>query len=139
MKTFLSVTFALFTLAAPAVAETTTMKGEIPFSFTAGSQVLPAGEYTMTVDTALMRVIIYSGDAHFSAVVNLTLSGISRSAAKAQGCALQFRRLGAQYFLTGVWTTSDTDGLSVSPSRRYTELANAQAYGGEAVVTSATR
>ena len=56
-KWMISVAFALFALLASAVAQTGAILISIPFNFTVGEQILPAGDYRVSIDGALLRVM----------------------------------------------------------------------------------
>lgn len=55
--------FALFLLAAgAALGQTTNMRFDIPFTFYAGGEVLPAGEYQVQYDPLMRRIALLSLD-----------------------------------------------------------------------------
>lgn len=126
-KTVLAVlSAALVLLAAPAGAQATTLRFDVPFAFTAGGTVLPAGEYHVTLYTDQMRVLISSIAGTGISVVPYIPGGAARPAAQADRGMLRFQRLGDRYFLIGVWRPGYADGHSIAPSPRLLEAAKAK-------------
>jgi hypothetical protein len=78
----------------------------IPFEFSVGTKVLPAGEYTVRY-MAQGTLVIQSGDRHVSQVFNIlsTQAGTGRDES-----SLVFTRYGDQYFLSKIWTAGDNIG-----------------------------
>jgi len=109
-------------LSAAAHAQTTQLKVTVPFEFTAGNTVLPAGEYNIRSMGA------WGGPALSVLNVNsnagtIVLSASSRSQKPTADAKLVFRRYGQQYFLAEVWNRHSSDGNQIQISSRQTELA----------------
>ncbi len=117
----LSLAIPLFAAAAP--SQTRTVRCEIPFQFIAGNQVLPAGEYRLTVDPDHMLFLIHSVANAESWMIRYSPGGLGRDADKTGNGMLRFAKYGTQYFLTGVWEPGRVDGNRVLPSRRLVESA----------------
>lgn len=106
------------------------MKANIPFSFTIGSQTLPAGEYTIRYvnqDSGKTALLFKSADGRTSRIVNMMMSQKEEALTKA---SLVFNRYGESYFLSEVWTGADQYGLSLPKSRaerNLSEIAKADA------------
>ena len=95
----------------------------IPFSFTVGSKVFPAGEYVvahLNPQSDKAALLIKSADGRMSKIVLMT----PVQAGEAQESArLVFNRYGEQYFLAQVWTPADNMGLELPKSRSERTLA----------------
>ena len=72
LMAFILVTFFAV---GPAFGQQSTMRLEIPYEFTFGSKVLPAGTYTFSVDNSSLRVQSASSRATFTALVLVRLGG----------------------------------------------------------------
>ena len=100
----------------------------IPFSFTVGSKVFPAGQYVVTrlnAQSDKATLVIKSADGRTSKIV-LALAPVQ--AGKVQERArLVFNRYGGQYFLSQVWTPADNVGLELLKSRSERTLARSSA------------
>ena len=107
-----------------ASAQGQVLKADIPFEFTVGKAILPAGEYLVKMpETGGARVITFKkadGEAH---AIVLTNPVKSKDAEIASG--LVFVKAGDQYFLYQVHTEGRETGLEVIKSKRMTgsELA----------------
>ena len=102
----------------PLLAQTITLKGNVPFDFHMGKVDMPAGEYTVHQSGALVTVRS-AADRHVSAMY-LTLP-TPAPAARANG-ALVFNRYGDDYFLAKVWIPNSTEGRALPTSSREKEL-----------------
>ncbi len=106
------------------------MKAHIPFSFTIGSQTLPAGDYTVRYinqDSGKTALLFKSADGRTSRIVNMI--GTQREEAEGKA-SLVFNQYGESYFLSEVWTGGDQYGLSLPKSRaerKLNEIAQAEA------------
>jgi hypothetical protein len=88
----------------------------IPFAFTIGDRVMPAGDYAVrcTNPSSDAKVLqLTSSNSHESALIR-TSSVIGKSENNAK---LVFNRYGNQYFLAQVWLASDADGMQAPKSR----------------------
>jgi hypothetical protein len=123
-----SVTVALGVLlsAATAVAQPPSMRVAIPFAFTAGSRVLPAGEYRVTVDTDFLISRITSGTDE-GVLVQLVPGGTPRHPGKLESGMLQFHKYGERYVLSGIWRAGSIAGNEVVGARPPVEFAKAEA------------
>ncbi len=82
----------------PASAQSTTLKANIPFEFSAGTSVMPAGDYTVKGSWSSTRVLVRSDDS--SAAEYLTAqAGQTAPGASDRNSKLIFHRVGDQYFL----------------------------------------
>jgi hypothetical protein len=71
----------------------------VPFDFSVGRTVLPAGEYTFSADNQAVRIQSKDGRSHAIALPQRTL-GASHIQSDVR---LTFRRYGDQYYLSQVW------------------------------------
>jgi hypothetical protein len=99
----------------------------VPFDFTVGKTMLPAGKYTVERAEAHGVLLIYSGDRQASAGIT-TISVEAREIPKQ--AKLEFRHYGSEYFLARVWEQGDRTGRALAPSRRERNLARHLASNG---------
>jgi len=71
----------------------------VPFQFSVGDRVLPAGDYTFTAESQIVRVRNKNGNQSIVALPQRTIAA-SRNE---QQTKLTFRRYGDQYFLSQIW------------------------------------
>jgi len=85
------------------------IKGKVPFQFTAGKTVLPAGDYEFIPDPTmgLVRVSTPKGSAVVVQVVTRLAAGIHTTAADAHAV---FDKVGNTYTLSEIWLP-DEDGF----------------------------
>ena len=95
-------------------------KINVPFEFSAGKQVLPAGEYVVrqVFGGSVVRIQAVEGDAIATVQTHSVQSKSDQSKAR-----LVFRRYGDQYFLSQVFGSNDIKGRELSRSRREREFA----------------
>ena len=92
------------------------LRVSIPFGFSAGNTLLPAGEYRVHVvnpasDRSVLQIAGIDGGS--SVMVGTTdIQASSPSKAK-----LTFRRYGDQYFLAQVWMSAETSGFATPNSK----------------------
>ncbi|HEV7681610.1 MAG TPA: hypothetical protein VGO68_05775 [Pyrinomonadaceae bacterium] len=92
----------------------------IPFAFTIGDRVMPAGDYAVrcTNPSSDAKVLQLTNGRESVLLRTNTVSGKSEDNAK-----LVFNRYGDQYFLAQVWLASDADGMQALKSRTEKRLA----------------
>jgi hypothetical protein len=96
------------------------LRANIPFNFVVGSQPLPAGDYSVK-QVSQVAIVFQSEDSRSSAIVLTT----AVQAKKIQEVGkLVFNRYGDQYFLSQIWTPSESTGREVTKSRVEREIAN---------------
>jgi hypothetical protein len=96
------IAIALFAVASilgagNALAQDHQVKATVPFDFTVGNKLLPAGNYTIT-SVSVNQIEIRSWDQHV-AMLSLTLADDKQSK---NGSKLVFDKIGRQYFLTDI-------------------------------------
>src|SRR5690242_1387690 len=87
-----------------------------PFAFNAGNDVLPAGDYRVTIvnpssDHSVLRIT--SSDGKSSTMIR-TIDVEGWATAKAK---LSFRRYADHYFLATVWMAGESTGLATPTSK----------------------
>jgi hypothetical protein len=104
-STFAMLSVLFLVMVANAQAQSKTMlEVTIPFEFQIGSEVLPAGEYSikqLTQNTVLLR----SADGRMKAIAPMTATVEVGANERAEHERLVFRQYGKQYFLSQVWMT----------------------------------
>ena len=120
-------------LAAVVVQAQTTQKliVNVPFSFAAGTTVLPAGEYKVDLAVAPGVLGLQSAD-HKSTALVMGISAESRE--KPRQAKLTFKCYGTRYFLSQVWPASSSIGREIPPTDREKEAAQSAATRGQVVV-----
>jgi len=101
------------------------LRFHVPFAFTAGNNVLPAGDYRVTIvnpssDHSVLRIT--SSDGRSTMIQTTDVEGWAAPKAK-----LSFRHYGDRYFLAQVWMAGESTGL-VAPTSK-TEKALRQQFG----------
>lgn len=122
MKNFaailLTACVAFVTLAATPSHSQVLIKADVPFSFSAGYGVLPAGEYGIT-RTGQMALLLSSGQRGIELMMPKTTDWRSDFDTP----KLVFHRYGAEYFLAEIWAGDAVRKLAVHPRER--QLAKA--------------
>jgi hypothetical protein len=127
---FFALSAAALLWVAPAGAQDSRMRMEIPFTFVAGGHVLPAGHYWVTVDQDFGRCL-FAGQADSTAqMIRLSPVTDNRPLAKAEQGTLRFTRYGGQHFLSNVWRPGQRYGNRVVASRRLLEAAKSKVSDG---------
>jgi hypothetical protein len=114
------------------------VKADIPFDFTVGNQVLPAGEYLVTAQGSANQAILIRSTDSKSAAMKTTFSCASANPSK--GTKLVFHTLGGRYFLWQVWAQDYSQGRELPKSSAEVEMAkNHQAAGVFILAARSTR
>jgi hypothetical protein len=112
----------LFAVAAPLQAGSILnheMTVTVGFEFAAGDKLLPAGEYTVRLNSERGTVVL-RGEGQ-KPLMLLTARKESRSAP--QRGKLVFQRYGTSFFLNEVWGQDNSVGQTLAPSAREKEMA----------------
>jgi hypothetical protein len=112
----------LFAVAAPLQAGSILNHGmtvTVGFEFAAGDKLLPAGEYTVQLNSERGTVVL-RGEGQ-KPLMLLTARKESRSAP--QRGKLVFQRYGTSFFLNEVWGQDNSVGQTLAPSAREKEMA----------------
>jgi len=112
----------IMSISARAQNNATRLSANIPFEFSVGNQMMPAGEYTITCTnpTSDLKVLqLRTRDGHES--VLLRTSSVIRNAPG--DAKLVFNRYGNQYFFAQAWFQADSTGMQASKSRSEKQIA----------------
>jgi len=110
----------LLLTAAMASAQTLRVAVKVPFSFVAGSQSLPAGDYTMELNRERNIVVLRSGDRFGKVKATMTATNSELTATPDKSYAI-FQGYGGQYFLAEIWRQGA--GQVLTPGKFEQELA----------------
>ncbi|MCI0351756.1 MAG: hypothetical protein L0Z53_20235 [Acidobacteriales bacterium] len=111
-------------LAASAQAQSK-IRVNVPFDFTIGSTLLPAGEYTVlpaSQNAPSEVLLVRDADGRARAV---TMGIRIEPDSKATEAKLVFHRYGDQYFLSQIWLNAGEAGSEMVPGSHERELARA--------------
>jgi hypothetical protein len=114
---------------APAEAQSSiALKAIVPFSFKVLNVAFPAGHYTINLVRRLNQDVLWLRNSDTQASVNfMTYGGKSRRIH--DDPYLVFHCYGDQYFLSQVWTLSDSAGRELAESASEREVAQATSRG----------
>jgi hypothetical protein len=119
--------------AAAAFAQSSTLHANVPFNFIVGTQVMPAGQYTVDSGSFNAAVIIRSDDC-VRATMAVFGSGL-RSTATSNLGKLVFHRYGGTYFLSEIWQPGN-EGRQLPETSRERELAAKQVAPERSTITA---
>jgi hypothetical protein len=126
MKRITAIAFlaiANFALAGTSFAQSTGVRANVPFDFTVGNKLLPAGTYTIKEQSD--HVILITNHDKPIAAISLVNGDSKRSP---NGGKLSFHRYGSQYFLSEILCDQADMNLQVptSDTERRTALQEAK-------------
>lgn len=122
MKTVLHTLFAaLLAVASASIAQTKPgdLTVDVPFAFVVAGKQLPAGHYTVNMDTNFVRITTAG------AGVMITTHAASRNTG--DGTKVVFHRYGDTYFLSSMWVSGNNIGRELLPSRTERDMARRKA------------
>ncbi len=109
----------------PLAAQTFVLKANIPFEFTVGNKVLPAGEYMISSDGMSPTVQLRGEASHVAALTMVFHRQLASVQDPAGLTKLTFNRYGNRYFLSEVDDGYLEAGFVVPESHTERELAQA--------------
>ena len=137
----LGVALAITSAVAPAAAFSfESIKVDVPFDFSDGQRMYPAGKYTIRpVGVNTNPAIRIAGDDGKTS--GMFLAGVGETIQPRNETALIFHRYGDQYFLFQIWTAGETTGVEIpkSSAERRIERASEAQRGESALITIAAR
>ena len=134
-KNLIAVVTLGLMLAAPALAQTASMKVNVPFDFIVNGKTLPAGEYQVdTLSTSASTIAIRNAEKSAKLVA---LTNGCESSEAADNSKLVFHRYGSEYFLAQVWTGGSTEGRELPRTKAEREIARSNQPTGEVVAIAA--
>lgn len=104
-------TVALGVLLSAASVYGQTVKADIPFTFQAANQTLPAGQYEVSTRNAVANTIIVRNTESKQALTAMVHKAPSRQTPEVS--KLIFRRYGDQYFLAQIFVAGRTEGTEL--------------------------
>jgi hypothetical protein len=110
---------AMFMVAAVYANPVDALKANIPFDFSVGNKILPAGVYTVAPTTTPGLLLIRREDGRTGALIQTQGVQARREQDKTK---LVFRRYGDHYFLAQLWTAGDSNGRELWKSRTERDL-----------------
>jgi len=115
----IAIAVALLAVTAGYAQSKAQLIADIPFEFTVGQKVLPAGEYTVNASAAPGVLVIGGRDA---SVFTQTIPS-STNSGTVPGSKLVFHRYGNTYFLSQVWNAASQRGYRLPKSKTEREMA----------------
>lgn len=103
-----------------AYAQTISVRANVPFSFIANRDDMPAGEYTIQTLGLGQNLLIRNADAKSRTIVN---ANRCESLEASKRTRLVFHKYGDRYFLAQVWVEGSNSGREFFKSHRETEVA----------------
>ena len=137
---FLAVAGLLLSAGVVLQAQSFVLRANIPFEFSAGNTVLPAGDYMLIRDIssgARDALAIVSGDHTTTYLFTVQIGG--GAANKKSDSTLLFQRYGDRHFLSQVWVSGDNIGQKTLLSKTERELSKQAAVRRDTVTILARR
>lgn len=106
------IAIANFAMAGTSFAQSTGVRANVPFDFTVGNKLLPAGTYTIKEQSD--HVILITNHDKPIAAISLVNGDSNRSP---NGGKLKFHRYGSQYFLSEILCEQANMNLQVPTSK----------------------
>jgi hypothetical protein len=127
LRTIVTSSLFVAVVASTVIAQSSPrLRADVPFSFHAGSTVLPSGKCTINRPSSTnSMILVRSGDRKAAYV----MSNNKEKGNPAESSRLVFRRYGDQYFLAQIWTKGETAGLSFPVSKAEKKVMNSRADG----------
>ena len=119
MKRIIAMAFCLASLivASHASAQDHVVKADIPFDFTAGGKLLPAGTYLVTSDTSSPNVIQIQSSRQNIGVLSMAYAAYAAPEDVSKRGKLVFNRYGHQYFLSKILCSSADINVQLPTSK----------------------
>jgi hypothetical protein len=124
LRTIVTSSLFVAVVASTVIAQSSPrVRADIPFSFHAGSAVLPSGKCTISRPSSTNgMVLVRSGDGKAAYVI----SNNKEQGNAAKNSRLVFRRYGDQYFLAQIWTKGESTGISFPVSKEEKKMINSR-------------
>jgi hypothetical protein len=114
---------AVLFLASPASAQSANMRVDVPFTFTAGNQSFPAGEYRIDIDNGSHFCRIASISDRAVAFVRVQPVTSQRTGSDTRNAVVRFAKYGDRYVMEGVWQRGSITGNTLVPTRHVNEAS----------------
>jgi hypothetical protein len=125
-----AIGIAALLAAAPAGAQTTPTRFNVPFAFLAGDRMHPAGAYVVNLDRTFHVLRLRSAAGANQETLPLKWVPISRQEGASMPGILRFRQYGSVLALRGIWASDARDGVELQVSNAEKELARANGGAG---------
>ena len=132
-----SLALIVFLAVTPTFAQNTGMRMDIPVSFLAGDQTLPAGSYVVRIDERFRLMQIEGWNV--STTVRLAAKSTPRPNAHVERGAILFEKYGDVYVLRNAFRHDESLGWAVPQSQREVELAKVHPVRETALVAARNR
>lgn len=106
----------------------------VPFDFTVGNAILPAGQYQVSKHSSAQGVVVVRGENGIGNAFSLCTA--VQSPRVSEVAKLIFHRYGSQYFLSQVWEQGTDSGRQVFMSKAEREIAKNTAKPKSEVLTA---
>ena len=116
----LIVAMALVTAVASANGQSRSVAANVPFDFSVGDKILPAGEYTVRAFTPNGNTLAIQNKQ--SAKAAIRLSNEITSSLASQKTKLVFHRIGPRYFLAEVWVSGEKSGRQLLKTKEQSTI-----------------
>jgi hypothetical protein len=127
---FFALSIAALFRATPAQAQSSySLRMSVPFQFVAGQQVLPAGQYTFTVDSAFHVLKIQSRKGTETSLVPILAVSDRGSRGNLDKGMLRFAKTDGVQVLSGVWRPGSEEGIQTVPSKHAIAAARSMQSG----------
>jgi hypothetical protein len=116
-------------------AQTTALRGDIPFQFYVGDKLMPAGHYTLAkVNETAIRLHLDDSNLNRSVI---TIP--AQRKAPATNPTMVFQHVGGLYFLSQVWDGDGVSGRQLRISKVRAEVAKNGARSTESIILMARK
>jgi len=119
----LSISMLVVALAVPLMAQSFVLKANIPFEFTVGDKLLPAGDYLLRSDASFSVMLLQGGSSPAGALTLMSHNELRATRDPASITRITFDRYGSQYFLREVDNGYTRTGYTVPMSHTERELS----------------
>jgi len=131
-KLILSAVFSMFFVLTPAFAQTGAIRVSVPFAFTAGKRIMPAGDYRVTVNGSFVQLMGPDAKAVNNLMTNYTGGGPNQN----QAPRLVFHCYGSHRFLTEAWIGETVMGHELAKSSAERELTRSTPAGQNIILAA---
>jgi hypothetical protein len=128
----------LLLVAACANAQSVNLKADVPFDFTVGKSILPAGAYSIqSLNTGTGHALAIRGKD--SSTNMMAAANNAETLNASPNSRLVFHKYGDQYFLSQIWLQGEKVGRQFTASRREAEIAKSVQTSEDVIVLAALR
>jgi hypothetical protein len=110
------------------------VRADIPFDFVVGNQVLPSGQYLVTLQGSVHQAILIQSADKKNAAMTVTFTCASANPSK--DTKLVFHTLGGRYFLSQIWAQGYSQGRELKKSGAEIEMAKSHQTPAEFVLAA---